>query len=101
MNELRAQTVRQGGGITSIDEVDLPDRAASPETNILTREVLLEVLALPEAQRSAVMLVYVEGYRYKEAAEILEIPIGTVMSRLAAARGKLVARFEPRESSTG
>jgi RNA polymerase sigma-70 factor, ECF subfamily len=101
LNELRAQTVRQGGGITSIDEVDLPDRAASPETNILTREVLLEVLALPEAQRSAVMLVYVEGYRYKEAAEILEIPIGTVMSRLAAARGKLVARFEPRESRTG
>lgn len=101
LNELRAQSVRQGGGIAPIEEIDLPDQTGNPETNILAREVLLEVLALPEAQRAAVLLVYVEGYRYKEAAEILEIPIGTVMSRLAAARSKLVARFEPRESHTG
>ena len=46
-------------------------------------------MALPEAQRVTVMLVYVEGYPYKEAAEVLGIPIGTVMSRLAAARGRL------------
>ena len=41
---------------------------------------------LPEAQRTAVLLVYVEGYRYREAAALLDIPVGTVMSRLAAAR---------------
>lgn len=101
LNELRAQSVRQGGGIAPIEEIDLPDPAASPETNILTREVLLEVMALPEAQRATVMLVYVDGYSYKEAAEILDIPIGTIMSRLAAARAKLVARFEPRKSGAG
>jgi len=54
--------------------------------------VLKEVGGLPEAQREAVLLVYVEGLSYREAAEILAAPIGTIMSRLAAARlalGKL------------
>lgn len=48
-------------------------------------------MALPEAQRITVFLVYVEGFSYKEAADHLQIPIGTVMSRLAAARSKLAA----------
>ena len=46
-------------------------------------------MALPETQRETVLLVYVEGFTYREAAELLAIPIGTVMSRLAAARQKL------------
>jgi RNA polymerase sigma-70 factor, ECF subfamily len=51
--------------------------------------VFSEVMALPEAQRAAVLLVYVEGYLYKEAAEHLDVPVGTVMSRLASARDRL------------
>lgn len=42
--------------------------------------------ALPEEQRELMALVVVEGQSYKQAAEILEIPIGTVMSRIARAR---------------
>ena len=48
--------------------------------------MLREVGGLPEAQREVVLLVYVEGLTYREASEILTVPIGTVMSRLAAAR---------------
>ena len=44
---------------------------------------------LPEEQREAVMLVLVEGLAYKEAAAALEIPIGTLTSRLARARTAL------------
>ena len=87
--------------MTAIEDIELTDDRPDPESNILAREVLLEVLALPEAQRTAVVLVYVEGYSYKEAAELLDIPIGTVMSRLAAARGKLAGKFKPRKSSVG
>jgi RNA polymerase sigma-70 factor, ECF subfamily len=46
---------------------------------------------LPEEQRMAVGLVLLEGLSYKEAAEVLEVPIGTVTSRLARAREALVA----------
>ena len=44
------------------------------------------VSRLPTAQRNALFLVYVEGLSYREAAKVLAVPIGTVMSRLATAR---------------
>jgi RNA polymerase sigma-70 factor, ECF subfamily len=44
---------------------------------------------LPEAQRETVLLVYGEGYTYAEAAAVLAVPVGTVMSRLATARAAL------------
>ena len=87
LNELRADAVRRGGGLVPAE--DLVDDKDDTMTNILAGEVLSKVRALPEAQRISVMLVYVEGYSYAEAAEMLEIPTGTVMSRLAAARKKL------------
>ena len=99
-NELRKQAVRTGGGLTPIEEVDLPDSKADPETNLLGREVLMGVMALPEAQRTVVLLAYVEGYKYREVAEILDVPIGTVMSRLATAREKLAGEFG-QESKAG
>ena len=48
-------------------------------------------MELPEAQRSVIFLVCVEGYSYKDAADYFGVPLGTVMSRLASARGKLAA----------
>lgn len=101
LNELRAESVRRGGGMATVEELDIPDGNPDPESNLLAREVLMSVLALPEAQRTTVMLVYVEGYSYKEAADILDIPIGTVMSRLAAARGKLASRFDRKKTKLG
>ncbi|MCA3660192.1 MAG: RNA polymerase sigma factor, partial [Methylobacterium sp.] len=53
------------------------------------KQVVMAVFQLPEAQRETVMLVYVEGFSYAEAAVVLDIPIGTVMSRLAKARERL------------
>jgi RNA polymerase sigma-70 factor (ECF subfamily) len=51
-------------------------------------------MALPEEQRSVLELVAVEGCSYKEAAAVLDIPIGTVMSRLARARSALADRVQ-------
>lgn len=45
--------------------------------------------AVPEDQRAAFLLVVVEGLSYREAAELLEVPVGTIMSRLARARGRI------------
>lgn len=44
---------------------------------------------LPEEQRAVLLIVSVEGLTYKEAAAVLDVPVGTVMSRLARARGKI------------
>ncbi len=46
---------------------------------------------LPEEQRAAVALVLIEGLSYKEAAHIMEVPIGTLTSRLARGREALQA----------
>jgi RNA polymerase sigma-70 factor (ECF subfamily) len=48
---------------------------------------------LPPEQREAVALVLVEGFAYKEAAEILDIPMGTLTSRLVRGREALMARL--------
>jgi RNA polymerase sigma-70 factor (ECF subfamily) len=66
---------------------------ASAEAQVLERmpdeDVQAALDALPEAFRMAVWLADVEGFAYKEIAEILNIPIGTVMSRLHRGRKSL------------
>lgn len=89
LNEVRARKVRMGQGLVDADAVLVYDGLKYTETNISARQVLREVQDLPEAQRETVFLVYVEGMTYREAAGLLAVPIGTVMSRLAAARAKL------------
>ena len=54
------------------------------------------ILALPDEQREAVALVLVEGLSYREAAEILDIPVGTLTSRLGRGRAALLATFGER-----
>ena len=49
---------------------------------------------LPEEQRMAIGLVLIEGFSYKEAAQVLDIPIGTLTSRLARGRDALAAILE-------
>ena len=89
LNEVRSRKVRQGKGFADPEETLVFDGARDTETHVMANQVLRQVEALPEAQRSAVFLAYVEGLSYREVADILAIPIGTVMSRLAAARAKL------------
>ncbi len=98
LNELRSRRVREGAGLVDAGEALVVDGGREIETNIFAAQVLREVGGLPEAQREAVLLVYVEGLSYREAALILAAPIGTVMSRLAAARlalGKLQSTPAP------
>ncbi|MGY5778680.1 RNA polymerase sigma factor [Rhizobium sp. LEGMi135b] len=89
LNEVRSRRVRMGQGFVDADETLVFDGAQETETRVLAGQVLQRVQALPEAQRTAVFLTYVEGLSYREVAEVLDVPIGTVMSRLAAARAKL------------
>jgi RNA polymerase sigma-70 factor (ECF subfamily) len=49
---------------------------------------------LPAEQREVLAMVAIEGHSYREVADTLGVPIGTVMSRLARARAKLADRIE-------
>jgi len=91
LNELRSQAIRKTGGLETAKADDLIDHAANAEMNIFASQVYTKVMGLPEAQRATVELVYVQQFTYSEAAEILEIPMGTVMSRLSTARRTLAA----------
>lgn len=91
LNEVRSRRVRMGQGFVDADETLVFDGARNTETHIFANQVLRQVQALPEAQRTVVFLAYVEELSYREVADLLEIPIGTVMSRLAAARAKLAS----------
>jgi RNA polymerase sigma-70 factor (ECF subfamily) len=54
------------------------------------REVMAAMQRLPEEQREVVSLILVEGFGYREAAELLGLPIGTVSSRLVRGRTALL-----------
>jgi RNA polymerase sigma-70 factor (ECF subfamily) len=73
------------------------DGASDAHIQRLSLEAAME--RLPEEQRLAVALVLVEGLAYKEAAAVLEVPIGTVTSRLARGREALEALLGGREGS--
>jgi RNA polymerase sigma-70 factor, ECF subfamily len=78
-----------GGGSVDAEDALISDGAREIETNITAATVLRAIARLPDAQRETVLLVCAEGYSYAEAAAVLGIPIGTVMSRLAAGRAAL------------
>lgn len=63
---------------------------ARMEASIELGNVDRAMARLPDEQREAVMLVLVEGYAYREAAEILEVPVGTLTSRLVRGREALM-----------
>ena len=89
LNERRASAIRRTESFDEGAHFDAGAVLQDGEANIFTRQVLQTVMGLPEAQREVVVLTYVLGYKYREVAEMLDIPVGTVMSRLSAARGRL------------
>jgi len=97
LNEIRARQVRrEWQSEWEEDAVSLiaGDSSELPENQLLYQQVVALVDALPDAQRVIMLLVAVEGMSYREASAILDIPIGTVMSRLARARLAIGQAFD-------
>lgn len=65
----------------------------------LDRERLLSLLGtMPEEYREALLLFYFRGLRYREIADVLDCPIGTVMSRIARGKAYLRSRLAPHQA---
>ena len=67
------------------------DGAAAIEQSAELATVMTAMSALPDEQREVVSLIMIEGLGYREAAELLGLPIGTVSSRLVRGRNALLA----------
>ena len=87
-DELRRRSVRPEGASVELDH-DLPDDVDRLGDRATLAAVRRAMALLPEEQREALALVSVEGLPYAEAAAVLEIPIGTLMSRVARGRQRL------------
>ena len=81
---------RRRNGV-AIDETTMPAVAARQDTALEVHDVLAALDQLPEEQKSLLLLVGVEDFSYDDAARILGMPIGTVMSRLSRGRERLRA----------
>ena len=84
-------------GVT-VDIADAPeaavvDGAREAEAQLMLARTRAAMDELPEEQREVMLLVCVEELTYREAADVLGIPIGTVMSRLARARLALAGKL--------
>lgn len=64
-----------------------------PEDRMMLAQTRAAMADLPEPQRAVLALVAIEGLSYREAAETLDIPVGTVMSRLSRAREALLPKL--------
>jgi RNA polymerase sigma-70 factor (ECF subfamily) len=91
IDETRKRTVRVGQGVEDAAESSALLTSGDSETTAYANQVLAQIALLPEGFSSVLLLVAVEGHSYAETAEILDIPIGTVMSRLSSAHQKLKA----------
>jgi RNA polymerase sigma-70 factor (ECF subfamily) len=89
--------------VVPLDAVgDLPQRDAEPEMPEIDPAKLQQALnELDEAFRTPVILFYFEDFSYRDIAEQMELPIGTVMSRLARAKAHLRTRLAPANADGG
>ncbi|MEX2615398.1 MAG: sigma-70 family RNA polymerase sigma factor [Alphaproteobacteria bacterium] len=93
LHNLHVNELRRDGRAPEIhsdsDGVDRESASGDPGAGLAVRDITAALAALPEEQRSVILLVGLEGLTYAEAASVADVPVGTVMSRLARGRERL------------
>jgi len=85
----RRRRRRVHGTLLDVTEAELPGVEGGQDSALAHRDLLRALAALPEEQRSVLVLIAVEDLSYEEAARVLGVPIRTVMSRLSRGRERL------------
>lgn len=101
----------RSASLVMVDDLEAVERAqavpgepdvATPETQLIAKadaaRLEAAIAALPAPFRETLVLRDVQGLDYREIAEVTEVPIGTVMSRLARARRRLIATIGKEDS---
>ena len=85
----RRRALVEAAGARELAAAAVPAAPATQQDRVELGQTMKALLSLPEDQREAIVLVAIDGLSYKDAAEILGLPLGTLMSRLARAREAL------------
>jgi RNA polymerase sigma-70 factor, ECF subfamily len=93
IDQIRGREVRKEDGEVPEERLGSDEPVRRVEARLALDEVRRAVGRLPADQRTALLLVTVDGLSYKEAATVVGVPIGTIMSRLARARIALQAQI--------
>ena len=88
VNEIR-RSVREGVSVAVEDVAPILTVAPNAAASLQLRDLERAINTLPQEQRQVILLVGLEGMRYEDVAAILDIPIGTVRSRLSRGREML------------
>jgi len=99
IDQIRARDVRKEEPEAEGERIGTSEPMRRIEARLGLAEVNEALRHLPAEQRVALLLVTVDGLSYKEAAAVAEVPVGTIMSRLARARVALQARLHGGGSS--
>jgi RNA polymerase sigma-70 factor (ECF subfamily) len=83
------RSVREGAAVGLTDSEPQLTRAPQQGHRLELRDLERAITKLPEEQRSAILLVGLEGMRYEEVAAVLDVPVGTIRSRLSRGREAL------------
>ena len=99
LHRIRAERHHREVSLDSVGDLALPPADPVPEVDpVLLQEALSE---LPEVFRTPIILYYFEDFSYRDIAEQMDLPIGTVMSRLARAKAHLRQRLAPAGQPVG
>ncbi len=88
VNHIR-RAVREGATVALNETEPLLSRAPQQGKRLELRDLERAIAQLPEEQRSVILLVGLEGMRYEEVAAVLDVPVGTIRSRLSRGREAL------------
>jgi RNA polymerase sigma-70 factor, ECF subfamily len=94
IDQIRSRNIRKEANEEEGLNVGTDESMRRVEARIALQEVQSALATLPAEQRAALLLVTVDGLSYQEAADVAEVPVGTIMSRLARARVALQAKLE-------
>lgn len=84
-----------------LDEMtDPPAQPARQDDQVAVREITEAMRQLPLEHRAPILLTAVEGLSYEEAADVLDVPVGTVRSRVSRGREKLLRLHDPRPAAS-
>ena len=93
IDTVRSRSRKEAFEAPAVEVEKVADGGGSLEASVELNRVMAAMQRLPEEQREIVALILVEGFGYREASEMLQLPIGTVSSRLVRGRTALLQLF--------